>query len=104
MQKMPLSLYGQDSYNIYNDNTLSITAFYIIQEVAFMKFMKASYFFICFLMLFATTASAYIDPASSTYILQIIAGVFIAGGITMGIYWQKIKRFFRKTFKKNSQK
>jgi high-affinity Fe2+/Pb2+ permease len=55
-------------------------------------------------MLFATTASAYIDPASSTYILQIIAGVFIAGGITMGIYWHKIKRFFRKTFKKNSQK
>lgn len=65
-----------------------------------MKLLKVLYFSVCFMMLFTTTSLAYIDPATSTYVIQIIAGVFIASGIAIGIYWQKFKRFIRKIMKK----
>ena len=30
------------------------------------------------------------------YVIQIVAGVFIAGGVAIGVYWRKIKKFFQK--------
>jgi len=39
---------------------------------------------------------AYVDPATLTYVIQIVAGVFIAGGVAVGVYWRKIKKFFVK--------
>ena len=43
-----------------------------------------------------THAWAYVDPATLTYVVQIIAGVFIAGGVAVGVYWRKIKKLFSK--------
>jgi DUF1365 family protein len=37
----------------------------------------------------------YIDPAATSYIVQIIAGVVITLGVVIGIFWKKIKLFFR---------
>ena len=39
---------------------------------------------------------AYVDPATLTYVIQIVAGVCIAGGVAVGVYWRKIKKFFQK--------
>ena len=39
-------------------------------------------------------AMAYVDPATLTYVIQIVAGLFIAGGVAIGIYWRKIKKLF----------
>ena len=39
---------------------------------------------------------AYLDPAATSYIIQIISGVVIACGVTVGIFWKKIRLFFRK--------
>ena len=58
--------------------------------------MLLLYMTICCLLLFSGSALAYIDPASTSYILQIIGGVLLAGGAAVGIYWHKIKLFFRK--------
>jgi len=41
-------------------------------------------------------AFAYIDPGSGTLILQMLAGALIGAGITIKIYWQKIKMKFLK--------
>ena len=57
------------------------------------------YFITCFMFLFQQHALAYIDPSTATYIVQIIAGIFIAGGMMVGIFWHKIKRFFKKNNK-----
>lgn len=57
--------------------------------------LKFTYFFTLFTLLFSMTAYAYIDPATTTYLIQIVAGVFIAAGATIGIFWKKIKRYFR---------
>ena len=37
----------------------------------------------------------YIDPATSAYIIQIIAGIVISCGVVLGIFRAKIMMFFR---------
>ena len=54
------------------------------------------YFTICFAMMLEIGAAAYIDPATTSYLLQIIAGVFIACGATVAVFWRKITFWFKK--------
>jgi len=46
-------------------------------------------------MLLTTTASAYIDPATTAMLTQIIAGVFITLGVVFGVFRRKIMMFFK---------
>ncbi len=46
--------------------------------------------------MFNLTASMYIDPATTSFIIQIGAGIVIAAGTFIGIFWSKIKRIFKK--------
>ncbi len=39
---------------------------------------------------------SYIDPSTMTYIIQLVGGAVIIGGVAVGIMWHKIKRFFTK--------
>lgn len=43
-------------------------------------------------LLFGVTASAYIDPSVMTYLIQAIAGVVIAVGAAVGIYFRRAKK------------
>ena len=63
----------------------------------------AAYFMLTMVML-STTAHAYIDPAATSYIIQIIAGVVIAFGVTVGVFWKKIRLFFKNLKMKNLEK
>ena len=45
-----------------------------------------------FILTFSTTAFAYIDPSVMTYSIQIVAGVVVAVGAVIGIYWRKAKK------------
>ena len=60
-----------------------------------MKLSKLLYFTFCMIFFFSIRAYAYLDPAGVTYIIQIVAGFFIAGGLAIGVYWHKLKKFFR---------
>ena len=52
---------------------------------------------VCAFVMTTTAASAaYLDPATTGYVVQIIAGVVIACGTAFAIFWNKIKRKFRK--------
>lgn len=42
------------------------------------------------------TMKLYIDPATTSYLIQIIAGVVIAAGAVAGIAFSKIKRALKK--------
>ena len=72
------------------------------------KLFRNTGIFIAYLVLatlmFSSTAFAYIDPAATSYILQIVAGVVIAGGIAVGIFWKKIRMFFRNMKMKRLEK
>ena len=47
-------------------------------------------------LIFSATVFAYLDPATTSYLIQIVSGVVIACGVTVGIFWKKIKLFFKK--------
>ena len=55
-------------------------------------FGKLMYFALGFLLLFSRPALAYIDPSVTTYVIQAVAGIVIAVGAIVGIYWRKAKR------------
>lgn len=47
---------------------------------------------ICLMVMFSTTAFGYIDPSVATYAIQAVAGIVIAVGAGVGIYWRKAKK------------
>ncbi len=51
-----------------------------------------AYFFICFAALLMLPAKAYLDPSVTTYVIQVVAGVAVAVGATIGIYWRLAKK------------
>lgn len=54
--------------------------------------LSIAYFTLCF-MLFGTLESlAYLDPSTSTYVIQIVAGGLIAAGTAIGIFFHKFKK------------
>jgi len=57
-----------------------------------------------FFFLFTSSAHAYLDPGTGSIILQAIVGAFAAFLSTLYIFWEKVKIFFRKVFKKNNKK
>tara|TARA_B100000401_G_C52700744_1_gene668986 strand:- start:758 stop:976 length:219 start_codon:yes stop_codon:yes gene_type:complete len=50
-----------------------------------------------------TPAYAYLDPGSGSIILQAILGFIAATVATMSFYWNKVKLFLRKFFKKENK-
>jgi len=53
------------------------------------------YFIVLFNMYTSFMASAYIDPATTAMLTQIIAGVFITLGVVFGVFRRKIIMFFK---------
>lgn len=56
------------------------------------RFAAVLYFTLCFMFVFSANAMAYIDPSVMTYTIQIIAGVAVAVGAVVGIYWRRAKK------------
>ena len=40
--------------------------------------------------------AAYLDPSAMTYVIQVIAGIVIAGGAGIAVYWKKIRLYIKK--------
>lgn len=45
-----------------------------------------------FMIFFSDNVNAYIDPSVMTYAIQIVAGIVIAVGAFLGVYFRKIKK------------
>ncbi len=50
------------------------------------------------MLLFGVNARAYIDPSVITYLIQAVAGIAIAVGAAVGIYWRRARKKFHKRF------
>lgn len=46
----------------------------------------------CVALMLSTNASAYLDPSVMTYTIQVVAGVLVAIGAVIGVYWRKAKK------------
>lgn len=51
-----------------------------------------SVFAVCMMVALAVPVNAYIDPSVLTYVIQAVAGIVIAVGAAVGIYWRKAKK------------
>lgn len=56
------------------------------------KIFVRTLFFLGLMLTFSTTAFAYLDPSVMTYTIQVVAGVIVAIGAVIGIYWRKAKK------------
>ena len=56
------------------------------------KLAGVLYFGFGFMLLFGQNVNAYIDPSVMTYVIQAGAGIVIAVGAAVGIYWRKAKK------------
>jgi hypothetical protein len=55
--------------------------------------------FALFVISSSTPVYAYLDPGTSSYIIQVIVAGFLSGGYVVKIFWSKIKLFFTNLFK-----
>lgn len=46
----------------------------------------------CLAVALSINVSAYLDPSVMTYTIQVVAGVLVAIGAVVGIYWRKAKK------------
>jgi hypothetical protein len=67
------------------------------------KLLGKGYYVFFMMLLFSLTAFAYLDPGTVTYVVSMIAGLFIAGGAALAIFRRKIVLFFRNLGKKNTK-
>ena len=67
------------------------------------KLLSRSYFALLLMVLFAAPAFAYLDPGTLSYVISMIAGLFIAGGAAIAIFRRKIKLFFQNLGKKKQE-
>ena len=64
------------------------------------KLLSYTYFGFFTALLMSAPAFAYLDPGTVTYVVSMIAGLFIAGGAALAIFRRKIKLFFQNLGKK----
>ena len=48
------------------------------------------------LLVFVQPVNAYIDMGTGSYVFQVAIAFILSAGVTLKIYWQKIKSFFTK--------
>ena len=57
-----------------------------------LKLFEFVFFLTAFLLMFSVSANAYIDPSVVTYTIKVGAGIIIAIGAVVGIYFRKAKK------------
>lgn len=62
----------------------------------FKRTMQALFFGTLGTVAFSTASFAYLDPGTTSVIIQAVAGVVIACGVAVGAFWGKISAFFKK--------
>ena len=56
------------------------------------KAVRLAFYLICASAFMGVNVYAYIDPATTSYVIQIAAGIVIACGTGIGILWSNIRR------------
>ena len=50
------------------------------------------------------TGNAYLDPGSGSFILQLILASLMGALFMLGMYWKKVKVYFKNLFKKKDER
>jgi len=53
-------------------------------------------------MLMISTVFNYLDPGSGSVVIQMIIGALIGVGVTLKLYWERLKQMFTSKFSKSN--
>ena len=67
----------------------------------FQKTIHIISFCVLVLLVYETSAHAYLDPGSGSYIFQLIIAGFLGIAFTVKMFWRRISAFLAGVFKKN---
>ena len=67
----------------------------LLKSEIFYKGIAIAYFTFFVQLATSTTLHAYIDPATTSMVVQIVAGVLISLGFAIGLFRRKIAMFFK---------
>ncbi len=56
------------------------------------KLLSKIMLIVCTMVSLSANAAAYLDPSVMTYTIQVVAGVVVAVGAVIGVYWRKAKK------------
>ena len=62
--------------------------------MSFIKTLKVFCSVGALFLLWPTLAHAYLDPGTTSMILQALISVLVGGAIAIKVYWNKVKAFF----------
>ncbi len=57
-----------------------------------MKYIERMLYITGIALFLTVPAHAYLDPSVMTYTIQVVAGIVVAVGAVVGIYWRKAKK------------
>jgi hypothetical protein len=52
------------------------------------------------ILIFSSEASAYIDPGTGSFLLQMLIAGIVGAGFAIGIFWRSVKGFFARLFRR----
>ena len=65
--------------------------------------MKSSIVPVVFYITLPQTSHAYLDPGTGSIILQAVIGVAVGGLFAVGLFWSRVKSFFRNLFSRGEK-
>lgn len=69
----------------------------------FTRLMKIPIIPAVFFFTLPQTSSAYLDPGTGSIILQAVIGVAVGGLFAVGLFWSRVKTFFRNLFSRGEK-
>ena len=69
----------------------------------FTRLLKTSIVPVVFYITLPQTSHAYLDPGTGSIILQAVIGVAVGGLFAVGLFWSRVKTFFRNLFSKGEK-
>ena len=67
------------------------------------RLMKAPIIPAVFFFTLPETSNAYLDPATGSIILQAVIGVAVGGLFAVGLFWSRVKSFFKNLFSRGQK-
>jgi len=56
-----------------------------------------------FFFTFPETLDAYLDPGTGSIILQVVIGAAVGGLFAVGLFWHRVKTFFKNLFSRGEK-
>ncbi len=69
----------------------------------FTRLMKIPIIPVFFYFTLPDTSHAYLDPGTGSIILQAVIGVAVGGLFAVGLFWSRVKTFFKNLFSRGEK-